>query len=36
VPESDPYFHGPEAGPHFAPNLWPALSSNWVSHTIAS
>jgi isopenicillin N synthase-like dioxygenase len=24
VPESDAYFHGPAAGPHFAPNLWPA------------
>lgn len=23
VPANDPYFHGPAAGPHFAPNLWP-------------
>lgn len=23
VPANDPYFHGPEAGPHFAPNVWP-------------
>jgi isopenicillin N synthase-like dioxygenase len=24
VPAGDPYFHGKQAGPHFAPNLWPA------------
>lgn len=24
VPADDPYFHGPAAGPHFAPNLWPS------------
>jgi isopenicillin N synthase-like dioxygenase len=23
-PPADPYFTGPAAGPHFAPNLWPA------------
>lgn len=23
VPADDPYYHGPEAGPHFAPNVWP-------------
>jgi len=23
VPPDDPYFHHPDAGPHFAPNLWP-------------
>lgn len=23
VPADDPYFHGPAAGPHFAPNVWP-------------
>lgn len=23
-PPDDPYFNGPAAGPHFAPNLWPA------------
>jgi isopenicillin N synthase-like dioxygenase len=23
VPLGDPYFNGPAAGPHFAPNLWP-------------
>lgn len=23
VDRSDPYFTGPEAGPHFAPNVWP-------------
>ena len=27
VPPGDPYFHGPEAGPHFAPNVWPATPS---------
>lgn len=24
VPPGDPYFHGPKAGKHFHPNLWPA------------
>ena len=24
VPPSDPYFHGPQAGKHFHPNLWPS------------
>lgn len=24
VPPGDPYFHGPQAGKHFHPNLWPA------------
>ncbi|MFX9740625.1 hypothetical protein ABTP03_19705, partial [Acinetobacter baumannii] len=24
VPAGDPYFTGAEAGPHFAPNVWPA------------
>jgi isopenicillin N synthase-like dioxygenase len=24
VPPDDPYFHGPQAGKHFHPNLWPA------------
>jgi len=23
VPDGDPYFTGPDAGPHFAPNVWP-------------
>ncbi|MEZ5670478.1 MAG: 2-oxoglutarate and iron-dependent oxygenase domain-containing protein [Alphaproteobacteria bacterium] len=36
VPADDPYFHGPEAGPHFAPNLWPArpadLKDTWIAY----
>jgi isopenicillin N synthase-like dioxygenase len=24
LPDGDPYFHGPQAGRHFHPNLWPA------------
>jgi isopenicillin N synthase-like dioxygenase len=25
VPPGDPYFHGPQAGKHFHPNLWPEV-----------
>ena len=36
VPEHDPYFHGTAAGPHFAPNLWPArpaeLKPVWTAY----
>lgn len=36
VPAHDPYFHGPAAGPHFAPNLWPAkpaeLKAVWTDY----
>jgi isopenicillin N synthase-like dioxygenase len=36
VPAGDPYFHGPQAGPHFAPNIWPsqpaALQEVWKSY----
>jgi isopenicillin N synthase-like dioxygenase len=35
VPGGD-YFHGPEAGPHFAPNLWPRqlpdLEASWAEY----
>ncbi len=36
VPDGDPYFHGPEAGPHFAPNVWPKvpaeLKPTWTAY----
>ena len=36
VPPDDPYFHGPQAGPHFAPNLWPDrpadLQETWTDY----
>ena len=36
VPEADPYYHGAEAGPHFAPNVWPtqpaALKPVWTAY----
>jgi isopenicillin N synthase-like dioxygenase len=36
VPEHDPYFHGAAAGPHFAPNIWPAqppeLKATWIAY----
>jgi isopenicillin N synthase-like dioxygenase len=28
-PPDNPYFNGPAAGPHFAPNLWPAQISDF-------
>ena len=35
-PPDDPYFNGPAAGPHFAPNLWPAsvpdLRASWSEY----
>jgi isopenicillin N synthase-like dioxygenase len=35
-PPDDPYFNGPAAGPHFAPNLWPAgipdLQTSWSEY----
>jgi isopenicillin N synthase-like dioxygenase len=39
VPEHDAYFHGPAAGPHFAPNIWPerpaALKPVWTAYFAA-
>jgi isopenicillin N synthase-like dioxygenase len=39
VPREDPYFTGPAAGPHFAPNLWPAqpadLQTVWTAYFAA-
>jgi isopenicillin N synthase-like dioxygenase len=39
VPRDDPYFTGPQAGPHFAPNLWPAepsgLKAAWTEYFAA-
>jgi isopenicillin N synthase-like dioxygenase len=39
VPRDDPYFTGPAAGPHFAPNLWPAqppdLKDVWTDYFAA-
>ena len=39
VPREDPYFTGPQAGPHFAPNLWPgrppALRQIWTDYFAA-
>ncbi|MFC3231421.1 isopenicillin N synthase family dioxygenase [Marinibaculum pumilum] len=36
VPAGDPYYHGPAAGPHFAPNIWPAqvpdLAESWTEY----
>ncbi len=36
VPAGDPYFFGPQAGPHFAPNLWPeqpaTLRAVWTEY----
>ncbi len=36
VPPYDPYFHGPQAGPHFAPNIWPqtpaSLKPVWTAY----
>jgi isopenicillin N synthase-like dioxygenase len=36
VPAGDDYFHGPQAGPHFAANLWPAnppdLKEIWTAY----
>lgn len=36
VPKNDPYFTGPEAGPHFHPNRWPdnpkGLKKLWESY----
>jgi isopenicillin N synthase-like dioxygenase len=39
VPRGDNYYTGPEAGPHFAPNLWPsqprALQAIWKDYFAA-
>ncbi|MCU1503860.1 MAG: 2OG-Fe(II) oxygenase family protein [Ilumatobacteraceae bacterium] len=39
VPDSDPYFHSDEAGPHFAANVWPSampeLRPLWESYFAA-
>ena len=39
VPADDPYFHSAEAGPHFAPNVWPPampeLRPQWEAYFAA-
>jgi isopenicillin N synthase-like dioxygenase len=36
VPADDPYYHGADAGPHFAPNIWPeeptGLREAWIEY----
>ena len=32
VPMDDPYYTGPQAAPHFAPNLWPARPAELREH----